>query len=147
MTEPRQILEEASSVLVVGSPSADIPDTLVRAGFSVIVQTAETEYVARELAGDEIAQHPVEIPAKLDLVYVHGSVQDLPGIVLIARTLGASALWLQSGRTEGGTSDPKGCWLPKDEESQARQIVEAAGLGYVGDVYIGDAIREYAIIK
>jgi predicted CoA-binding protein len=147
MTDARQILEEASSVLVVGDPSADVPDTLVRAGFDVIVKTGESGYEARELAGDEIVEHPVEIPAKLDLVYVHGSVQDLAAILMIARSLGAEALWFQSGRTEGGASDPKGCWLPQDEASQARQSAETADLGYVDDVYIADAVREAAIKK
>lgn len=147
MTDARQILEEASSVLVVGDPSADVPDTLARAGFGVIVKTGQMEYVAREMAGDEIVEHPVEIPAKLDLVYVHGSVQDLAAILMIARTLGAGALWFQSGRTEGGASDPKGCWLPQDEASRARQSVEGAGIAYVDDVYIADAVREAAIKK
>src|ERR1043165_2966345 len=49
----------------------------VRAGFDVIVKVAETDYVSLELAGDEISEHPVEVPAKLDLVYVHCPVQDL----------------------------------------------------------------------
>lgn len=147
MTDARRILEGASSVLVLGEASADVPDTLARAGFNVIVKTGEREYAARELAGDEIAEHRVEIPAKLDLVYVHGSVQDLTAILMIARSLGAEALWFQSGRTEGGASDPKGCWLPQDEASQARQSVEAAGLAYLDDVYIADAVREAAIKK
>lgn len=147
MTQARQILEEASTVLVVGCPSAEIPDTLVRAGFGVIVKTAETKYVAHELAGDEITEHPVEIPAKLDLVYVHSSMQDLRGIVMIARTLGAKAVWFQSGRAEGGASDPKGTWLPEDEALQARQTVEASGMAYIDDGYIADAVREYAIKK
>jgi predicted CoA-binding protein len=147
MTQARQILEVASSVLVVGCPSADIPDTLARAGFDVVVKTAETKYVAHELAGDEIAEHQVEVPAKLDLLYVHSSLQDLRGIVMIARTLGARAVWFQSGRTEGGASSPKGIWLPEDEALQARQTVEAAGLAYVDDSYIAGAIREYAIKK
>ena len=147
MTDTREILEEASSVLVVGAPSADVPDTLTRAGFSVIVKTGETDYMARELAGDEITEHPVEIPAKLDLVYIHGSVQELTAILMIARSLGAGALWFQSGRTEDGTSDPKGCWLSQDEASQARQSAEDGGLAYVDDVYIADAVREAAIKK
>lgn len=147
MTQARQILEEASTVLVAGCPSADVPDTLARAGFDVIVKTADMEYAAHELAGDEIAEHPVEIPAKLDLVYVHSSVQDLSGIVMIARTLGAKALWFQSGRTDGGASDPKGSWLPEGEALQARQTAEAAGLAYIDDGYIADAVREYAIKK
>lgn len=143
MTDAKQILEEATTVLVVGCPSADVPDTLARAGFDVIVKTGETDYVARELAGDEISEQPVEVPAKLDLVYVHCPVQDLPGIAMIARTLGAKAVWYQSGLTEGGASDPKGSWLPEDEAAQARQVVEAAGLAYVEDGYIADAVREY----
>jgi predicted CoA-binding protein len=147
MTQPQQILQEASSVLVVGCPSADVPDTLVRAGFDVIVKIAETDYVARELAGDEIGERPVEVPAKLDLVYVHCPVQDLRGIAMIGRALGAKALWFQSGLTEGGASDPKGTWLPGDEASQARQTVEAAGLAYVEDGYIADAVREYGLKK
>jgi predicted CoA-binding protein len=147
MTDARQILEQASSVLVVGEPSADVPDTLARAGFDVIVKTGDRTYMARELAGDEIAEHPVEVPAKLDLVYVHGSARDLAAILMIARSLGAGALWFQSGLTEGGASDPRGCWLPHDEASQARQSVEAAGLAYVDDAYIADAVRKAAIKK
>ncbi len=144
MMQAKQILEEASTVLVVGSPSDDVPDTLVRAGFDVIVKTGETDYVSRELAGDEIAEQPVEVPAKLDLVYAHCPVQDLRGVAMIARTLGAKALWYQSGLTEGGASDPKGSWLPENEASQAQQAIEAAGLAYVEDGYIADAVREYA---
>jgi predicted CoA-binding protein len=147
MKEARQILEEAGSVLVVGCPSADVPDALARAGFDVILKTGEKEYAARELAGDEIVDQPVEIPAKLDVVYLHGPAQDLPATLMIARSLGANAIWFQSGRTEGGASDPKGYWLPEDEASRARQSVEAAGLAYVDDVYIADAVREAAIKK
>src|ERR1043166_3678133 len=102
MTDAKQILEEATTVLVVGCPSADVPDTLVRAGFDVIVKGPEPDYVSLELAGDEISEHPVEVPAKLDLVYVHCPVQDLRGIAMIARTLAAKAVWFQSGLTEGG---------------------------------------------
>ena len=142
MTEARQILEEASSVLVVGCPSADVPDTLARAGFGVIVKTAAARYAAHELAGDEITQHPVEVPASLDLVYVHCPVRDLPGVIMIARTLGAKAAWFQSGRAEGGAADPRGCWLPEDEAALARQTVESAGLAYVDHAYIADVARE-----
>lgn len=143
MTEASQILEEAHSVLVVGAPSEDVPDTLARAGFDVLVRGAEpTKYAARELVDGEISERPAGLPERLDLVYVHCPVQELPGTVMIARSLGAKAVWFQSGRTQGGASDPKGCWLPEDEELQARQTVEAAELAYVGDVYIADAVRE-----
>jgi predicted CoA-binding protein len=148
MTDARQILEEASSVLLVDWPSTDVPDTLVRAGFQVTVKGQErAEYLARELSGNEISERPAELPAKVDLFYVHRPVDELPGIVMMARTLGAQALWYQSGRTEGGASDPKGCWLPEDEAVQARRAAESAELAFVGDAYIADVVREAAIQK
>jgi predicted CoA-binding protein len=149
MRKARQILEEANSVLVVDWPSGDVPDTLVRAGFHVTVKGGPEpdSYSVRELAGEEIVNHPAELPAQIDLVYVHRPMKELPGMVMIARSLGAEAVWLQSGRADGGASDPKGCWLPEDESSRGRQTVEAAGLVYIDDIYIADAVREFAIQK
>jgi predicted CoA-binding protein len=149
MTAAKEILEESGSVLVVDWPSQDVPDTLVRAGFSVTVKggPGAASYTAHELAGDQVVTHPTEIPAHIDLLYVHRPAEELAGLVMIARSLGTKAVWYQSGRAEGGASDPKGCWLPQAESSQARQTVESAELAYIDDVYIADAVRQFAIQK
>jgi hypothetical protein len=61
--------------------------------------------------------------------------------VALARELGATTLWYQSGLAEHGVRDPTGCWLSDQSARQIRSLVEAAGLGYVDDVYIADAAR------
>src|SRR5262249_51624632 len=60
-------------------------------------------------------------PTQVDLVY--RPVSELADIAALAARLGARAVW---------------CQTPSDE---AREIVEAAGLTYIGEPYSADAIR------
>jgi hypothetical protein len=59
----------------------------------------------------------------------------------MANQLGAVVLWWQSGLDDNGARDPHGCWVPPDDSERARSIAEAAGLRYIDDVYLADAVR------
>ena len=80
-------------------------------------------------------------PGRVDLVYCHRPLRELPGIIALAGRLGARALWWQTGLTSDGSKDPSGCWVPPGESLQARELSGAAGLAYVDNVYIADAVR------
>jgi predicted CoA-binding protein len=48
-------------------------------------------------------------PAHVDLVYVHRPLDELPGILALARDLGAHTIWYQSGVDHTGARDSRGC--------------------------------------
>jgi len=62
----------------------------------------------------------------------------LVGIVALARDVGAYTLWYQSGVDDTGTRDRRGCWVPQAESDRVRAVVQASGLSYIDDAYIGD---------
>ncbi len=145
MSDATQTLQPTSSVLIIDWPSRDVPDSLARAGYTVTVKggPGPEDYSAYELRdGEVVASHVGRAPEKVDLVYCHRPPTELPGIIAMATELGAQALWCQSGLADTETKDPKGCWVSEETSRQARQLVEAVGLRYVDDVYIGDAVRE-----
>jgi predicted CoA-binding protein len=150
VTEAERILEAADSVLVVDWPSRDVPDTLVRAGFTVLVKAGSEpdDYVAQELEGGQIVPRRVGGPPEhVDLVYSYRPIGELAGLAAMARTMGAVALWRQSGLASDGVKDPTGCWVPEEESRQARGIVESAGLTYLEQPYIADAVRQLGMYK
>lgn len=141
MPDARQILRDARSVLVVDWPSRDVPEGLVRAGFEVVVQGGPDTYSRWQLRDGALARVPIDgSPDHVDLVYCHRPIGELPGIVALAVRLGASALWRQSALAAEGVTDPTGCWLPAGESQEGRRLAESAGLAYVDDVYIADAV-------
>jgi len=144
MTEAEQILDNADSVVVVDWPSRDVPDSLTRAGLAVVVKGGPglDDYSAYELSDGEVVVRGVgRRPERADIVYSHRPIGELPGIVALAQQLGAKTVWRQSGLAGNGAKDPEGCWVPEDESREARKIVESAGLAYVDDTYIADAVR------
>ena len=139
-----RVLAEARSVLVIDWPSRDVPVSLVFAGFTVFVKggPGPADYAAWAVDGGTPASRPLgREPGSVDLVYCHRPFGELPGIIALARRLGARALWWQTGLTSGGGKDPAGCWAPPEESRQARELAGAAGLAYVDQVYIADAAR------
>ena len=145
MTEPEGLLEAASSVLLIDWPSRDVPDTLVRAGYTVIVKSGPgpEDYSAQELRdGLVVARKLDRAPGQVDLVYAHRPFEELARIVVLANELGAKAVWRQSGFSSAETRDPNGCWVTAEDSRQARSLVESANLAYVEDIYIADAVRE-----
>jgi hypothetical protein len=139
-----RVLAETRSVLVIDWPSRDVPASLVFAGFTVFVKggPGPADYAAWVLDSGETVPRPLgREPDQVDLVYCHRPFSELPGIVTLARRLGARAFWWQTGLTSDGGKDPSGCWAPTEESRPARELAAAAGLAYIDDVYIADAVR------
>ena len=148
MTEAGQILRESGSILLVDWPSKDVPETLARAGYTVVVKGGPEpdSYRAYEVRDGEVASRRTgEAPAAVDLVYSYRPVEELPGIVAMAQRLGARAVWLQSGVASDGTKAPDGCWMDQAVSRTAREIVESAGLTYLEAPYIADEVRSRGI--
>jgi hypothetical protein len=144
MVDPVRMLHEARSVLLVDWPSTDVPQTLAGAGYEVIVKGGPEpgRYSVWELQDGAVAVRPMgRPPAHADIVYAHRPLDELAGIVTLAEQVGARMVWCQSGRASRQASDPRGCWVSEDESQRARSMVESAGLAYVDDVYIADAVR------
>jgi len=142
MTDVAKLLTGSKTVLLIDWPSRDVPDTLARHGFTVVSNDGPEECNAYEVEGDEVRVRQVgRLPERADIVYTHRPVDELQEIVDTARSVGAKAVWIQSGRDNAGAKDPHGCWLPQEESGRAREIVEGAGLSYVEAPYIADAVR------
>jgi predicted CoA-binding protein len=142
MTDVAALLRATKTVLLVDWPSRDVPDALARSGFTVVSNDGPDEYNAYEMDGGEVRVRDVgKRPTRADLVYSHRPIEELPEIVETAKSIGAKAVWVQSGRDDAGAKDPRGCWISREESDRARAIVEAAGLAYVEAPYIGDAAR------
>jgi predicted CoA-binding protein len=148
MSEAEQILGAAGTIVVVDWPSRDVPETLARAGYTVLVKggPGPADYSVWEMrAGQVVPRRTGEPPGNADLVYAHRPVAELAGIASMARELGAAAVWLQSGLDSTGAKDPHGCWMGPGESLAARTIVEDAGLTYLESPYIADEVRRLGI--
>ena len=143
-SEAERILRAARRVLLVDWPSREVPQALAEAGYAVVVKggPAPDAYSSWYLTDGEVLRRDLEAPLDhADLVYAHRPLDELPGIVQTALRLGANAVWRQSGLDSAGGRDPVGCWLPATESEQGRRIAASAGLDYIDDVYIVDAVR------
>ncbi len=142
-----RVLAETRRVLVIDWPSRDVPASLAFAGYTVFVKggPGPADYAACELdSGEPVSRQLGREPGRVDLVYCHRPFGELPGLVALARRLSARAFWWQTGLTSGGGKNPSGCWVPPEQSRQARELAAAAGLAYVDDVYIADAVRARA---
>jgi len=145
--DPVEVLKNVRTVLVIDWPSKDVPEELALAGFHVYVQggAGPTDYSVYELSdGRVVARHIGRPPERAELVYSYRPLSELPQIVARAKALQAETIWTQSGLRAAGTNDPKGCWVPEQELELTRQLVESAGLRYLSEPYIGDAVRKVA---
>jgi predicted CoA-binding protein len=141
----KEMLKTVETVLVIDWPSKEIPETLARAGFHVVVRggAGPEDFSAYELNTGEVEVRRLgRPPERADLIYSYRPLSELPEIIAIAKELGAQTIWSQSGLSDAGISDPKGCWVPKEELQFARNLVESAGLNYVTEPYIADVARE-----
>jgi predicted CoA-binding protein len=145
MSDAEQILMKSSSVLLIDWPSAEVPDTLARAGWTVHVKggPGADDFSVRELQNGTVTSRETgHRPDHVDLIYLHRPLAELPQVIGIASGIGARALWYQSGLRSDGGRDPRGCWLAQDDSQHARALVEKAGLLYLDDRYIVDAVNE-----
>jgi predicted CoA-binding protein len=138
-----RVLGQTATVLVIDWPSRDVPASLASGGFTVFVKggPGPADYAAWEPGGEPVSRPLGRAPGGVDLVYCHRPFGELPGIIALARRLGARALWWQTGLASDGSRDPSGCWSPPEESRQARELAAAAGLAYIDGVYIADAVR------
>jgi predicted CoA-binding protein len=97
--ELTQLLTDATTIAMVGASSNPdkasygIMQKLQRAGYRVIpVNPRETE-----ILGERSYPSLVDVPERIDIVDVFRRAEDTPGIADEAVTIGAKALWLQSG--------------------------------------------------
>jgi predicted CoA-binding protein len=121
--ELKQLLTEATTIAVVGASSNPdhashgVMQKLLSAGYRVIpVNPRETE-----ILGERSYPSLIDVPERIDIVDVFRRAEDTPGIADEAVTIGAKALWLQTGI------------VSEDAAARAR----AGGLTVVMDACIG----------
>src|SRR3982751_3388825 len=97
----KQLLTDATTIAVVGASSNPdkashgIMRKLQHAGYRVIpVNPRETE-----ILGERSYPSLVDVPERIDIVDVFRRAEDTPAIADEAVTIGAKALWLQTGIT------------------------------------------------
>src|SRR3954463_22074 len=95
----KQLLTDATTIAVVGASSNPdkashgIMQKLQHAGYRVIpVNPRETE-----ILGERSYPSLVDVPERIDIVDVFRRAEDTPAIADEAVTIGAKALWLQTG--------------------------------------------------
>jgi predicted CoA-binding protein len=95
----RRLLTDARTIAVVGASSNPdktsnrIMRRLQKAGYKVIpVNPRETEVL-----GEHSYPSIVDVPERIDIVDVFRRAEDTPSIAAEAVTIGAKALWLQTG--------------------------------------------------
>lgn len=143
--DPKTLLKNAKSILVIDWPSRDVPEALARAGFDVVVRggPGPTDFSHYKVSGDKvISEKAGRAPERVDIVYCYRPVSELGQIVATAKSLDAKAIWMQSGLSAKGVKDAKGCWMAEDQLLAARKIVEASGLTLVTEPYIADLARD-----
>jgi hypothetical protein len=62
-----------------------------------------------------VVERSLRVSERAELIYTHRPLPELPGIIELAKALGAKAIWLQSGLSAAGNKVPNGCWLPDED--------------------------------
>jgi uncharacterized protein len=118
-SDPAKVVQEAKTVAVVGLSSDpekannEVGSYLQEQGYRVIPVNPNEEEVLGERAYDAVEQ----IPEEVDVVDVFLPSEKTPEVAEDAVRAGVKVLWLQLGITS----------------SEARQIAQEGGLGYVED--------------
>jgi len=142
-----RLLEQTNQILLIDWPGEDCPRALLRAGFTVFGQEPGT-WLRYELKHHQLLKHPLaETPSHADLVFCYRPVEELPEYLATAQKIGARVFWYQSGLVSASTEYLRGCWLSDEMRTKVRGMVEKAGLIYIDQVYIGDAVRAMDICK
>jgi predicted CoA-binding protein len=142
----KEIFKDVRTVLVLDWPTKEVPESLVRAGFHVVVRggPGPEDYSVYELNdGQVVARHMGRPPESAELIYSYRPLSELPGIIATAKSLNAKTIWTQSGLSAAGVKDPKGCWVPEEQLKSVQSLVQAAGLNYISEPFIGDVAQEF----
>ena len=142
-----RLLEQTNQILLIDWPGEDCPRALLRAGFTVFGQEPGT-WLRYELKHHQLRKHPLLGPqSHADLVFCYRPVEELPEYLAIAQKVGARVFWYQSGLASASTEYSRGCWLSDEARAKVRALVDSAGLAYIDEAYIGDAVRTLDIWK
>lgn len=143
--DSKTLLASVHSILVIDWPSRDVPDSLVLAGFHVTVHGGpgpEDYFVHEIIDGKPTERRTGRPPDHADLVYSYRPLAELPQIIASAKSVGAKAIWTQSGLSAPGVKDPKGCWLSDADRTNAAKLIRSAGLTHFSEPYIGEVARQ-----
>jgi len=141
----KELFKSVETVLVIDWPSREVPETLARAGFQVVVRggPGPEDFSLYELNdGEVVARHIGRPPDRADLIYSYRPLSELPAIITDAKRLQAKTVWTQSGFSAPGIKDARGCWVSEQELQSARSLVQSAGLNFITEPYVGDVARE-----
>lgn len=133
MADPRQVLEQSTTVAVVGmstDPDKEahrIPMSLHEAGFKLYPVNPGTD----QIGGIDTHTYLTDVPEAPDVVQVFRPADEAPDIAKQAAEIGAKALWLQKGITS----------------PEARSIAMNAGMEYVEDLCMGEERDRHDITK
>ena len=122
MRDARQILEEASTIAVVGASrdvfktAHSVPAQMQRHGWRIIPVNPHAD----EIFGERVYRSLAEIPEPVDLVNVFRPSAHATGVVREAIAVGAPAVWLQLDIVS----------------AQGQRLAAAAGIDYVEDTCI-----------
>jgi predicted CoA-binding protein len=122
MRDARQILEEASTIAVVGASrhpyktAHSVPAQIQRFGWRII----PVNPFADEIFGERVYRSLADIPEPVDLVNVFRPSRDATQVVRDAIAAGAPAVWLQLD-----IASPDG-----------KRLADAAGIDYVENTCI-----------
>jgi predicted CoA-binding protein len=142
--DPKEILKTANTILVIDWPSKDVPESLARAGFQVIVKggPGPEDYSTFELNdGKVVSRRTGRSPEHADLVYSYRPLTELPEIIAMAKSIHAKTIWTQSGVSAPNTDDPRGCWLAEEDLRSTHDLIQSAGLTHIAEPYIADLAR------
>lgn len=141
----KELFDGVETVLVIDWPNKEVPELLALAGFKVVVRggPGPEDYSGFEVKnGRVVSRHIGHPPECAELVYSYRPLSELSQTITAAKQVHATTLWTQSGVTSDGQDDRKGCWLSDEALRSARNFVESAGLVYITEPYVGDAVRE-----
>ena len=141
----KEMFSTVQTILVIDWPSKEVPELLARARLRVVVRggPGPEDYSIYQINNGEVMERLTGCPPeRADLIYSYRPLSELPGIIATAKELGAKTIWSQSGVNATGGKDPRGCWVADDELTLARNLVEAAGLRFIAEPYIGEVARK-----
>jgi predicted CoA-binding protein len=128
MSDVNDVLNGSQIVVAIDWPSREVPESFAAAGFQVYSHEGPGDDEWYLYEGDA-RRHASGPPGAADLVYTYRPVDELAGIVEFAQKLGAHSIWFEEGRRDS------------EAAAAARAIVEGAGLTYLDEPYVVDALR------
>jgi len=118
------LLRATTTIVLIDYPGRAVPAAIARAGYTVVSKEGPEpdDYCEHVVDGDDVVLRKVGTPPeRADIVYSHRPEDELPGIIDLARRVGARAVWCETG------------------SPSAKASVEAAGLVYVDSPQIAEA--------